>query len=120
VAERDERSLIVEDSADRRTDLAVERTQLAWWRTGLTAVAVAIGVGRVVPELSESETTWPYVLAGILFALYGVALFLEGTARARELVPGDNGGQPRPRETLLAVAGPALAILVIILIVVTG
>ena len=70
------------DDADRRTDLAVERTQLAWWRTGLTALAVAIGVGRVVPELSDSETTWPYVVSGILFAIYGVALFLQGTARS--------------------------------------
>ena len=46
----------------RRTDLAVERTQLAGWRTGLTALAVAFGVG-LVPELSDSGTTWPYVAA---------------------------------------------------------
>src|SRR4249920_3427477 len=38
--------------ATRRTHLANERTQLAWWRTGLTALAVALGVGRVVPELA--------------------------------------------------------------------
>jgi putative membrane protein len=45
--------------ASRRTYLAGERTQLAWWRTGLTALAVALGVGRVVPELSKSAARWP-------------------------------------------------------------
>lgn len=30
--------------ASRRTYLAGERTQLAWWRTGLTALAVALGL----------------------------------------------------------------------------
>ena len=40
--------------ATRRTYLASERTELAWWRTGLTALAVALGVGRVVPGLDEN------------------------------------------------------------------
>ena len=35
----------------RRTALAAERTWLAWWRTGLGASAVAIGVGRILPGL---------------------------------------------------------------------
>ncbi|MGZ5314068.1 MAG: DUF202 domain-containing protein, partial [Solirubrobacterales bacterium] len=42
--------------ATRRTRLANERTQLAWWRTGLTALAVAVGIGRVIPELDPSAT----------------------------------------------------------------
>jgi putative membrane protein len=33
--------------ATRRTHLANERTRLALWRTGLTAIAVALAVGRV-------------------------------------------------------------------------
>ena len=41
----------VED-ATRRTRLANERTYLAWWRTGLTALAVGIGIGKLVPERS--------------------------------------------------------------------
>ncbi len=40
--------------ATRRTRLANERTELAWWRTGLTALAVALAIGRVVPELNGS------------------------------------------------------------------
>jgi len=66
--------------ASRRTYLAGERTQLAWWRTGLTALAVALGVGRVVPELSKTSSTWPYVVAGVGFALWGIFALAYGTA----------------------------------------
>jgi putative membrane protein len=38
--------------ATRRTRLASERTYLAWWRTGLTTLAVSVGTGKIVPELS--------------------------------------------------------------------
>jgi len=41
--------------ATRRTRLANERTYLAWWRTGLTALAVSFAVGKLVPELSVLE-----------------------------------------------------------------
>jgi inner membrane protein YidH len=66
--------------ASRRTYLAGERTQLAWWRTGLTALAVALGVGRVVPELAGSTARWPYVVTGVGFALWGVSALAYGTA----------------------------------------
>jgi putative membrane protein len=76
------------DGADRRTTLAGERTSLAsertvlaWWRTGLTAIAVALGVGRLLPELAPHVTRWPYAALGVGFALYGICLFVFGTRR---------------------------------------
>ena len=68
-----------------RTTLAGERTLLAWWRTGLAALAVAIAVGRVVPELSPTSHEWPYTLMGIAYAAYGIALIAYGTTRGREV-----------------------------------
>ena len=50
--------------ATRRTRLAGERIQLAWWRTGLTSLAVGIGIGRVVPELNADLDATPYVALG--------------------------------------------------------
>jgi putative membrane protein len=72
-----------EVDATRRTILAGERTELAWWRTGLTALAVALAVGRVVPGIEKSETHWPYVAAGACFAAYGVAVIVYGSWRRR-------------------------------------
>jgi putative membrane protein len=67
--------------AGQRTTLAGERTLLAWWRTGLTAIAVALAVGRLLPELAKHQTHWPYVALGVGFALYGIAMFVLGTHR---------------------------------------
>ena len=70
-----------DDGADRRTSLAGERTLLAWWRTGLTSIAVALGVGRLLPELADHATRWPYAVLGVGFAAYGIAMFVLGTRR---------------------------------------
>jgi putative membrane protein len=71
----------VED-ATRRTRLANERTYLAWWRTGLTSIAVAIGIGRIAPDVSN-VTRWPYEVVGAGFGLLGIAFIWFGYARAR-------------------------------------
>ena len=70
--------------APRRTLLASERTELAWVRTGLTALAVAVGVGRIAPALGET-TEWPFTVLGVGFGLYGIALIAWGSVRARAL-----------------------------------
>ncbi len=64
--------------ATRRTLLASERTELAWWRTGLTALAVALAVGRVIPEraLADGRFPDPPRHAHAALALSGVALGL--------------------------------------------
>jgi putative membrane protein len=71
------------DDPVRRTHLAVERTYLAWWRTGLTAFAVALATARVVPELAKSKTQWPYTILGIGFALMGIACISYAEQRRR-------------------------------------
>src|ERR1700755_1800123 len=100
--------------ATRRTRLASERTGLAWWRTGLTAMAVAYAFGRVVPELEDRTTRWPYVAGGIAFAVYGVAVMLYGSMRnravQRALAAGEFPEQPRVAHAALAFGGGALGL----------
>jgi putative membrane protein len=99
------------DGADRRTALAGERTSLAgertllaWWRTGLTAVAVALGVGRLLPELAPHAAKWPYVALGVGFALYGIAMFLLGTRRMGVFDRATWGGAEHSAEDRMLVA----------------
>ena len=70
------------DSVDatRRTRLANERTYLAWLRTGLTALAVAVGAGKIVPGVAHVPR-WPFELLGAGFAAVGVALVAYGAER---------------------------------------
>ena len=70
--------------ATRRTRLANERTYLAWWRTGLTAIAVSLAMGRVVPTLSH-KTAWPYETVGAGFAVLGIACIVNAFQREREI-----------------------------------
>jgi uncharacterized membrane protein YidH (DUF202 family) len=110
------------EGVDRRTSLAGERTLLAWWRTGFTAIAVALAVGRVLPELAPDSTHWPYVVVGIGFALYGIALIGFGTRRIEAL--NQELGVPEPDRSVmrsmltLAVVGVVLGIATIVLILV--
>jgi putative membrane protein len=108
--------------ASRRTRLASERTELAWWRTGLTALAVALAVGRVVPELSGSSARWPYVGVGICFGLYGFAVFAYGSHRRRTVERALAAGEfPEPTgyaHRLLTAGGLLLGLLTIALILV--
>lgn len=71
--------------ATRRTWLAGERTVLAWLRTGLTATAVALAVGKVVPDLRDGGTTWPFVVLGAGYGLLGVLIVAYGLYRGREV-----------------------------------
>ena len=107
----------------QRTLLASERTYLAWWRTGLTAFAVSLGAGQIVPALTD-ETRWPYTLIGVAFALLGVAFTWLGYARKRELERAlDQGGYAPLSEWLLlgiTAAGLLLGIALVVLIVSLG
>lgn len=107
--------------ATRRTRLANERTYLAWWRTGLTAIAVSLAAGRVVPILSHG-TAWPYELAGAGFAMLGVLCIATGYRREREIDRALAEGRfatldPRVNLILTAV-GVVLGLFTLVLIVV--
>ena len=70
--------------ATRRTRLATERTYLAWWRTGLTCLAVGFGAGRLVPDLSKGAT-WPFEVIGVSFVLVGVGFIAYGYVRQKQV-----------------------------------
>src|SRR4051812_48909392 len=70
--------------ATRRTWLASERTVLAWLRTGLTATAVALGVGKLLPDLrGEDSARWPFVALGAGYAILGIIIVAYGFYRGR-------------------------------------
>lgn len=107
--------------ATRRTHLATERTYLAWLRTGLTAFAVAIAVGKLVPALTD-ESEGAYAVAGIGFALLGIAVIVFGLVRLvaveRALARGGYAPAGITALTGIAVAAVALGIALAALLVV--
>jgi putative membrane protein len=96
----------------RRTHLANERTFLAWWRTGLTALAAALAAARVVPELADAGERWPYTLLGVACALAGVLAIAYGHQRRIEVEEGLRRGEFPPVSRLVAgvITGLGLAI----------
>ena len=80
---------------EARSHLAGERTLLAWWRSGLAALAVALAVGRVVPALIQASKGW-FVALGVGFAVLALAFTLYGTSRQRQLDRAIAGGDFRP------------------------
>jgi putative membrane protein len=107
--------------ATRRTRLANERTYLAWWRSGLTALAVSFAAGRLVPELSEGDN-WPYEVVGVGFALVGVAFIGYGYIRQKRveeaLARGDYSPLPNAVALAFAAAGLLLAIATVLIVLV--
>jgi putative membrane protein len=75
-----------EEAADalRRTRLANEWTYLAWWRTGLTSLAVGLGAGKLVPKLSGGAA-WPFELVGTAFAVTGIAFIAYAYIRQKQV-----------------------------------
>lgn len=67
----------------RRTWLAAERTWLAWWRNGLGAAAVALAVGRIVPDLSRAAQR-PFSIVGLGYGVLAVGVLVAGALRQRQ------------------------------------
>ena len=109
--------------ATRRTRLANERTYLAWWRTGLTSLAVCIGLGRIVPGVAH-VTKWPYEVVGAGYGVLGLAFIVAGHFRLRGVEQALRRGDfVHPHDRLLGlmlVFGLVLGVATIVLIVSGG
>ena len=106
--------------ASRRTFLAEERTLLAWWRSGLAAFAVAVGVGRLLPALLDEDGRGPFVALGVAYAVLGLGLVLFGSLRERSqaaaLAEGSFAPLPRAVVTALTAYLTLLALATIALV----
>jgi putative membrane protein len=111
----------VED-ATRRTRLANERTYLAWLRSALTAYAVSLAAGKLIPELTGAER-WPWALLGVGFALLGTVFAVYGLVRKRAVDAALTGGGYAEAEDsillALTTAGALLGIASLVLVVAT-
>jgi putative membrane protein len=94
--------------ASRRTRLANERTYLAWLRSGLTALAVAVGAGKIVPNVAH-VTRWPFELLGAGLALLAVAFVVLGIRRFLKVEAALEAGEfaPLPQSEAIAIAAIA-------------
>jgi putative membrane protein len=99
----------VED-AMRRTRLATERTYLAWLRSGLTALAVGLAAGKLVPELS-SGAAWPYELLGVGYSLLGIALISYGFRRQYAVEAAVRRGEWAPVDAKVAATLTIVSVL---------
>lgn len=109
------------DSAPRRTWLAAERTYLAWLRTGLGALGLALAVGRLLPALLDADHV-EFGLLGTGFGLLGVFLIVLAAYRAQRTRAALAAGRPLPTDYwalwALTVGSGILAVATIVLILV--
>lgn len=103
----------------RRTEMAAERTWLAWWRTALAASAGALAVGRLAPELL-GVTTWPYIVLGCGYAALAVGLMVAGAVRQRAVEramrTGERVALPFRAVAVFTGGGIALAMMTVVLV----
>ncbi len=98
-------------SAPRRTMLAAERTQLAWWRTAFAVLAVGLAIGKIIPQLASAETIWPYTVLGAGFGIYAVVLTIHGSRRRERVeraVETGESSRTSPRVQALLTGGATL------------
>jgi inner membrane protein YidH len=88
--------------ATRRTHLANERTYLAWLRSGLTSLAVGLGVAKFIPDFAPG-TAWPYVVLGIGFCLLGLGMIVHGIMRLRHVTTALDRGEFGPMSQRLSL-----------------
>lgn len=91
------------DWAEDRTILANERTFASWMRTGLAALAVAIGLHAVFDVRPE----WVPKAAASIFIVAAVLIFVTSAQRSyraqKRISSHDSSAQPASRMTALAL-----------------
>jgi putative membrane protein len=111
------------DDVTRRTYLASERTFLAWWRSGLAAVALAVGIGGVVPNLTGAGESLDIAFVGLGagFGVLGVVVIAYGAVREREvstaLARGGYAPLPGRGAVTLAVLASILGVATTVVVV---
>lgn len=109
------------DSAPRRTWLAAERTYLAWIRTGLGALGLALAVGRLLPALIDVSHV-AFGVLGAAYGVFGVVLIVFAAYRTRRVRTALFAQQPLPADEwviwAVTIFGLVLALLTISLIAV--
>ena len=101
----------------RRTYLAQERTLLAWWRTGLGTIAVAVAIGRLVPAVSKAPRV-PFLWIGTGFGVLALAMIVFGALRQREVTRSLAEGEYTELNPLVVLAMTILMVILTIAAVV--
>lgn len=109
--------------AIRDTQLAGERTFLAWWRSGVAAVIAAIAVGKLLPVLTDRGETLSVIL-GVGFAIIGAAAIGYGWIRHRNieraLADGSFDAADTRATLAFSVFGGILAVLALVIVIVSA
>jgi putative membrane protein len=109
------------ESAPRRTLLAAERTYLAWLRTGLGALGLALAVGRLLPALIDASQV-AFGLLGAGYAALGIFVLVLAAYRAQRTRAALLAERPLPTDFwaiwVLSAVSIALALATIVLIAV--
>ena len=87
----------------RRTYLAQERTLLAWWRTGLGTIAVAVAIGRLIPAVSKAPRA-PFLWIGTGFGVLALVMIVFGAVRQREVTRSLAEGEYADRNPVVVLA----------------
>jgi putative membrane protein len=98
----------VDGDSRARTHLANERTFLAWFRTGITLVALGLAGAQLLGGEQGSERTLVLVLATLVIVT-GAFLVLVGLVRYRDGRRRIDAAEFRPAWTSISVAA-ALAV----------
>lgn len=108
----------------RRTLLASERTFLAWWRTGLTAITAGLAAAQLVPKLADSGSQWAYTTLGALLTTVGIVCILYGEYRriavTKAIREGNFEEASGPVTGIVTAIGALVGIGLLVLIVATS